>query len=454
MANVTLPYKYIPRIYQKPLFNCLSEGYLRGLAIWHRRAGKDKTMINIAAKEMFKRVGAYYYFFPTYAQGKKILWDGIDRGGMRFLDHIPPPVRDGRPNSTEMKLRTKNGSLFQVVGSDSIDSIVGTNPIGCIFSEFALQDPRGYDFVRPILRENGGWALFNYTPRGYNHGHQLYEMALSNPDWFCEKLTINDTVREDGAPIITLDDIKAERAEGMSEELIQQEYYCSFAASIPGAYFADEMRDARDQGRICNIPPDPMLEVNSYWDIGISTTDSMTVWLEQTSGREIRTIAYYDAYSEPFLHFVKWLKDFKKSYKIDYGRHVLPHDGASKNPQTGKSSQEYLQELVNEHIGGMVAVARRPNRKQDGIEAIRQIIPKCYFDKKRCSDGINSLKQYHKEWDFKKKMFRHVHDWASHGTDGFQTLALSHKYKTSDEIWRPDRRKRKGIPTVSRRRYA
>ena len=403
---------------------------------------------------MFKRVGSYYYFFPTYSQGRKILWDGIDRDGMPFLNHFPKEIRDGKPNSTEMKLKTINGSLFQVVGSDNINTIVGTNPVGCVFSEFALQDPRGYDFVRPILRENKGWALFNFTPRGYNHGYRLYQMALENDDWFCERLTVSDTKRPDGGPVITPEDIEAERAEGMSEELIQQEYYCSFAASIPGAYFANEMRAARDNGRICGVPVDPNLEVNTYWDIGISTTDSMTMWLEQTTGREIRLVAYHSAYSEPFRYFVGWLRDFQRKNRVIYGNHVLPHDGASKSPQTGESAQDYLQALVNEHIGGSVKVAKRPNIKQDGIEAIRQILPKCYFDSKNCNDGIDCLTQYHKEWDTKKEVFRHVHDWSSHGVDGFQTLALSHKFKTSDVIWRPDRSRKKSVSVIRRRKIA
>jgi phage terminase large subunit len=402
-------------------------------------------------KEMFKRVGIYYYFLPTYTQGKKIIWDGIDRDGMPFLDHFPEEIRDGKPNSTEMKLKVKSGSLFQVVGSDNIDGIVGTNPVGCIFSEFALEDPKGYDLVRPILRENGGWALINSTPRGYNHFYDLFKMAMGNKDWFCEKLTVNDTRRPDGSPVISAADIQADRDEGMSEELILQEYFCSFSASIPGAYYAAEMRAAKDQGRIGNVPVDSVLEVSTYWDIGID--DSMTMWLVQTAIREIRVVAYHEETGNPFSYFINWLKDWKKKYRISYGDHVLPHDGAARNPQTGISSKKFLQNLVDEHIGGAVKVADRPNNKfVDGIEAVRRLIPKCYFDEKNCTQktksgnivGIESLKQFRKEWDHKKKVYRHVHDFSSHGNDGFQTLALAHSFKTDDVVWRPDRKKRYG----------
>lgn len=436
--KVTIPYNFEPRVYQRNLYNCIANGYKRGVAIWHRRAGKDKTLINILAKEACKRVGSYYYFFPTYAQGRKILWDGMDRDGFPFLGHIPPEIRAGKPNSTEMKQKLVNGSLIQVVGSDNIDTIVGTNPVGCVFSEYALQDPNGYDFVRPILRENGGWALFNFTPRGYNHGHDLYDMALTNPDWFCELLTVLDTKKPDDTPVISLEDIEAERADGMAEDLIQQEYFCSFEASIPGAYFADEMRIAKQTGKVCDVPVDPNLDVFSWWDIGID--DSMTVWLSQDSGPSIYMIAYYEKSGEPFAHFVNWLKDFRDQYKVRFEKHTLPHDGENRNPQTGKSSVDFLRQLLDERgLSGAVGCAPKPPQKADGIEASRQIIPKCLFDKTRCKDGINALTQFRKDWNQKKQLYVHVHDWASHGADGFQTMALGHRFRSLTVPFRPKR---------------
>jgi len=177
---------------------------------------------------MFQRVGSYYYFFPTFAQGRKILWDGTNKEGMRFIDHFPKELIAGEINNTEMKIRTINGSLFQIVGTDNYNSVVGTNPIGCVFSEYALQDPDAWDLFRPILMENGGWAIFIYTPRGQNHGKRLYEMAKDDPNWFAQLLTIDDTVRDDGSPIITRAAIEDERKQGMSDDLIEQEFFCSF----------------------------------------------------------------------------------------------------------------------------------------------------------------------------------------------------------------------------------
>lgn len=232
MPEITIPFNYEPRPYQVPLFDSIANGFKRAVAVWHRRAGKDKTLLNLIVKEAFKRCGVYYYFFPTYNQGRKVLWDGIDRNGFRYLDHIPEQLREGNPNATEMKIRLVNGSLIQIIGTDNIDAIMGTNPVGCVFSEYSLQNPMAWDLIRPILAENGGWAVFNYTPRGRNHGFILYEMAKNNPEWFCQLMTIDDT----GA--VTAAMVQAEREAGMSEEMIQQEFFCSFEAALSSCFFS------------------------------------------------------------------------------------------------------------------------------------------------------------------------------------------------------------------------
>jgi hypothetical protein len=228
--DVILPINFIPRSYQEPLFDCIANGYTRAVAVWHRRAGKDKTLLNLIVKEAHKRTGVYYYFFPTYNQGRKVLWDGIDRNGFKYMDHVPELIRENT-NQNEMKVRLKCGSMIQIIGTDNIDAIMGTNPVGCVFSEYSLQSPEAWDLIRPILAENGGWAVFNYTPRGRNHGYVLYEMAKNNPEWFCELMTVDDT------GVVPPAMIQAEREAGMSEEMIKQEFYCSFEASLSACFF-------------------------------------------------------------------------------------------------------------------------------------------------------------------------------------------------------------------------
>ena len=205
----------------------MDSGIRRALLVWHRRSGKTKTLLNLTVKKAFERVGAYYHAFPEYGQGRKIIWDGIDKEGNNLLEtHIPPSIRRST-NKTEMKIELISGSIYQVIGADNYDSLVGPNPVGIIFDEWAVSDryPSAWNYFRPILVENEGWAVFPYTPRLRNHGWSLYQMALKNPLWFCQLLTVDHT------RAISHPDIQAERESGMSEDMIQQEFYCSFLAS-------------------------------------------------------------------------------------------------------------------------------------------------------------------------------------------------------------------------------
>ena len=226
MADITIPYNYQPRFYQLPFFEAMDNGKKRSCLVWHRRSGKTVTLLNFACKKAFERVGVYYHCFPEYNQARKIVWDGITKDGKPFLDHIPKELRASK-NSTELKVELINVSIYQLVGADNFDRLVGPNPVGLIMDEWAVSDkyPMAWDYFRPILAENQGWAVFNFTPRGRNHGFDLYSMALRNPEWFCQLLTADDT------QAINKRDIEAERGAGMSEDMIQQEFYCTFLAS-------------------------------------------------------------------------------------------------------------------------------------------------------------------------------------------------------------------------------
>lgn len=213
--------RFKPREYQLPVADALeNKNYKRILFISPRRSGKDIVAWNLMIRAALRRTAVYFYIFPTYNQGRKVIWDSITISGMKFLDFIPPQLIEST-NSQEMKVRLKNGSIIQLVGSDNVDSLVGSNPYGLVFSEYALQDPRAYQFLRPILLANDGWALFVSTPRGKNHMWELYNIAKESPDWFCYKIGLDETNH------IPLQEIEKERAEGLiSEDLIQQEYYC------------------------------------------------------------------------------------------------------------------------------------------------------------------------------------------------------------------------------------
>ena len=405
--EISLPFNYQPRHYQLPLLQAIDSGYDRAVVIWHRRAGKDKTLVNLVAKKMMERVGSYYYLFPTYAQGKKILWTGADKEGFKFLNHFPKQLVK-RIDNTEMLIELVNGSIFQIIGTDKIDSIVGTNPIGCVFSEYALQNPKAWDFIRPILRENGGWAIFNYTPRGKNHGYDLYEMALKNPKWFVQKLTVDDT------GVISQEAIQEERDSGMSEEMIQQEYYCSFTAAIMGAYYWKEYDEAEKKGRFTNVPYDSAALVHTVWDLGIR--DSMAIGFYQGVGLERRKIDYVELTGKGLPEAIKYVKE--KPYT--YGKHFAPHDIQVRELGTGKSRLEVAKELgISFEIIPNISV-------QDGIDAGRRFFKKLWVDKENCKDWLKLIPQYTKEYDEDKKIFKDkpLHDWTSHGADEFRYAAL------------------------------
>jgi phage terminase large subunit len=411
-TKLRIPYHYEPRPYQLPLFQAMDSGYTRAVCIWHRRAGKDKSLFNLLVKKAVERVGVYYYFFPTYNQGRKILWEGIDKDGFKFLDHIPKQLIKSA-DKQQMMIELTTGSVIRVIGTDNIDTVVGTNPVGCVFSEYSLQDPRAWDFVRPILAENGGWAIFNYTPRGKNHGYSLYEMARRSEKWFTNKLTVDDTHAIDQD---VLDNERSEMYQRTGNDaLFLQEYYVSFDAPVEGAYYGHQMLQAEEDQRITGVPYDISTEVMTAWDLGIG--DSTAIWFYQVVGREVHIIDYYENSGEGLPHYISVLK--QKGYI--YGRHYAPHDIQVRELSSGKTRREVARGLgITFDIAPNVAI-------EDGIEAARTLLPRCWFDSTKTSRGLDALRSYHKEFDDKLGTWKNqaLHDWASHGADAFRYLALS-----------------------------
>ena len=405
--------------HQKPLWNYFDEGGKRGVCVWHRRAGKDSTALNYTATEAIDNVGVYWHMLPTQKQARKVVWDGIDRQGRRMIDQVFPPAIRKAKREQEMQIELKSGSIWQLCGSDNYDALVGANPKGVIFSEWSLCNPKAWDFIRPILAENGGWALFIYTSRGKNHGYSMAQMAKKNPTWHYSCLTVDDTKRDDGSPVITQEAIQEDRDSGMSEDMIQQEYYCSFDVAIPGAYYSKEITAARADNRICFVPIDPMLEVHTFWDLGIS--DMMVIWFAQVVGNEIRLINYYENNNEGMAHYIKYLDTFKATHNIRYGEHWAPHDIEVRELMSGKSRRDTAREM------GIAFRVVKQHSIADGIEATRRLFNRLWIDETRCEHGVNCVASYHREYDDKKEVYKDhpVHDWASHGADGLRQLAMA-----------------------------
>jgi phage terminase large subunit len=428
MATIQIPYRYEPRAYQMPLLAAMDQGCKRAVQVWHRRAGKEKTDFGgIMPKKMLERVGSYFYVFPTFVQGRKVLWDGADKDGFRFIDHFPQAILYGKPNDTEMKIRLKKpgtnepGSLLQVIGSDNFNATMGTNPIGIVFSEYSLQDPICWSYYRPILAENGGWALFNFTPRGENHAYGIYELAKADPfdavinptGWFTSLLTVKDTGVVSEA-VLEQERRETVRLEG-NDSVHQQEYYCSFTAPVQGAYYGEQLSQALRDGRIGHVPHEPRLSVDTWWDLGFN--DRMAIWLTQSVGQELRVIDYMEGSGQGLPFYIGKLKE--KPYV--YGRHVAPHDIEVHELGNGKTRRETARAL------GVDFEVAPKLPKPDQIDAGRALFAKCWFDKEKTKDGVNALKNYRKQYDEKRKTYLNTpyHDWASNGADAFATLAVS-----------------------------
>jgi hypothetical protein len=365
---------------------------------------------------MCDRVGTYFYLFPTYTQAKKAIWDGRDREGFPFIGHFPRELIAAK-HEQELKITLQNGSIFQLVGSDNIDAIMSTNPIGVVFAEYSLQDPRAWDYVRPILRENGGWAVFDFTPRGKNHAYQLLQMARGNPDWFVSVLTVNDT------HALTEADIDAERREGVDEDLIQQEYYCSFEGVQQGSYYGKQLAQAEKEGRIDTVPAEPGVGVETWWDIGVG--DSNAIWFTQSIGREVLVIDYLEASGEGIGYYAKELQ----ARPYVYLSHNGPHDLSVREWGSVSEDGRPITRLAAAQAQGIDFRVVPQVSLESGIDTARSFLARCRFDRVKCQRGLDALTSYHKEYDDKMKQFRSYpcHDWASNGADAFRYLAVGHR---------------------------
>ncbi len=418
----TLPDGFIPRThYQSAPWNaCMRPDFKRGMLIWPRRNGKDLFCWNLVVAKAMQRIGTYYYIAPYYNQARQIIWEGVDGGdiekgipGRRFLDYVPDwlvgKLRNKGREKQEMRQKLPNGSRIKLLGSDKIDSIVGTNPIGIVFTEFSLHKRGAWDYLRPVLAENGGWALMNGTPRGTaNEFFELYDMA-NDPlsAWYLQHLSRDDT----GYP--SMEAIEEDRQSGMPEALIQQEYYTSFLSGNVGTYYSVEMEMLRAEKRFTQIPWDPRLPVFTFWDLG--KKDACAIWFCQVKGHQIRLIDYHEAVEKSLIEHIKIV--LQKPYS--YGDHFAPHD-IEVEEMSNKVSRW---DTASEHGIDFVVVPKLS--VQDGIEAVRQVLPRCYFDDK-CDRGVKALKHYHKDYNAKSETYSDgpAKSWANHGSDAFRYFAV------------------------------
>jgi len=416
-----------PRPYQADLFKAFFvENKKRVIRVAHRRAGKDTECWNLMWLAAMMRPGLYLYLLPTIGQARSVIWEGRGKDGTKLIDRVPKKLIAGTPNETRMTIRLINGSMIHVTGGDNYEAVLGSNPLGVVLSEYQNMAPFAWDlFLRAVLAENGGWALFNGTPRGHSHLYDLLETNKNNPEWFTTIKTVDDTTYEDGTPIITPEDIEEERRAGMPEELIQQEFYCSFEAGIKGAYYFEQMGEMKEQGRLKLFPIDREAKVHTGWDIGVR--DPSSVWLMQNVKGVWRMIYYIEEQDQGLEYYIHELRDVQKKLGFrNYGRHFAPHDIAVREWGSGKSRLSIARELgidftpVN-NIGGQQI------RIIEGISVVRHNMPKMEIHSEHCRRGVAALQEYHATYSKTKKDYTGPnHNWASHASSAMATLCVGY----------------------------
>ena len=376
----------------------------------HRRCGKTVLCINdliYRALMEDKQDGRYAYVAPYMSQAKTIAFD--------YLLKYSRPVMT-KSNQAELWVELMNGARIRLFGADNPDTLRGLYLDGVVLDEYADMKPSIFGAViRPLLADRKGWATFIGTPKGHNAFWEVYNNATQDKSWYVKVLRASQTGLLEQSE---LDDA----AKTMTQDQYLQEFECDFESAILGAYFGKEMRALTDGGRIREIEYDPLFPVHTAWDLGYS--DDTAIWFFQVVHGEIRCLDYHSSNGQPVAFYAGVIQSREKERGYVYGTHWLPHDARAKTLSSNRSVIEQLGDKIP-----LKSIKIAPNLKlQDGIQASRLALTRTWFDHK-CTDGIECLRQYQREYDEDKKVFRDKprHDWTSHGADAFRYLALTWK---------------------------
>jgi hypothetical protein len=395
---IEIPYK--PREHQLKVHELL-EGKRFAVVVAHRRFGKTVAALNHLIREAVlneKETPRYAYIAPTYGQAKRVAWD--------YLVKYTTPL-GGTNNISELRVDFW-GRRIQLYGSDNPDSLRGQYFDGVIIDEVGDQNPKIWtDIVRPALTDRKGWCLFIGTPKGHNHFKELRDRAEKEDGWGLLEFKASET------GVVDETELKAAKNE-MGEDKYRQEFECSFDAAVEGSYYGQMLNELEEKKHMQEIPREELSRTFTAWDLGMG--DSTSIWVAQLVGSEVRLLDYYENHGVGLDHYVKWIKD------NDYlkAEHILPHDVRVRELGTGKSRMEMLEES-----GLEVKIAPRMGL-DDGIQAVRRLLPRCWFNVPQVQTGLNCLRNYRRDYDEKRKIFyeRPLHDWSSHGSDSFRYLAL------------------------------
>ncbi|MDQ3171727.1 MAG: hypothetical protein M3Q55_16455 [Acidobacteriota bacterium] len=396
---------YAPRQLQRVVHQAM-EQYRFGAMVCHRRFGKTVLAVNQLIKGALtcRRVRPRFaYIGPTYRQAKATAWD--------YLKFYSRPIPGVTFNESELRADYPNGGQVRIYGGDSPDSLRGLYLDGVVPDEYGLHQSDLFSTVlRPALSDREGWALFLGTPNGKNQFYDIIQFAKAQPDWFHASYKASETGIIPHAELVAAKSV-------MTDDEYQQEYECSFEAAVQGAIYAKELEAARSEGRIGQVPHEPVLPVETYWDLGMN----MAIWFVQTlKTGEVRVIDYYESGGQSSL---PECAQVLQSKPYTYGRHVAPHDIAVKELASGRSRLEAARGLgINFDIAPKLSI-------EDGIHAAKLLFGRCWFHAEKCKAGLEALQHYRRERNTRLDEFKEtpVHDWSSHGADAFRYLAVSHR---------------------------
>lgn len=345
--------------------------------------------------------------------------------GQRFISLVPQiMVKD--KNESQMKIELVNGSIIQLVGSDQYDRLVGTNPKGIVFSEYSITHPMAWQILRPILAANGGWAIFNGTPRGKNHFFDMLQQAKADPTWFWSV----DTAATTG--VLSTETLNKERSE-MDIDIFNQEYFCSFDAAAKGAYYSEQIMSLREQKRLSRVPYDPKLKVYTASDPGDAV---YSIVFFQIHGKEVRIIDAEEFYSPS----VEGIFTAITARPYDYAKHFVPFDATVKQLATGKSIMRQLQDL------GLKDVQDLPQQKSkmDGIKLVQSAFASMWIDESLELKVLEPLSNYAPKYSDISHTYSKEpdHNWASHMSDAVRYMVIALQLITSSFI----KRERKAKP--------
>ena len=410
MKTIEIPYE--PRAWTEELHESDKRWKV---IVAHRRSGKTIASLNHLQRDALTiPKSRWAYISPTYKQSKNIAWDALKE----YARAIPGV----KFNEAELRCDYPNGSRITLYGADNPDALRGIGLWGVIFDEYSQQPSNIFsEIIRPALADHNGYAIWIGTPKGKNDFWRLYDLAQREKGWLAIHLTVDDT------KILSKAELEDAR-KVMDEDEYDQEFYCSFEASIKGAYYAEQLRKARDENRIGNIPHDPAMRVKTWWDLGMG--DAMVILFFQHIGKEWRLIDSYSNVGAGFEHYAQVLSERAKDEGYIYDGHYAPHDINVRELGTGESRIEVARKLgINFQIVPKLGV-------DEGINAVRRRFKELWIDEKKNELLLDALALYHKQWDDARGMFKlkPLHDWTSDFADALRYWAVSVVEKEGSQV--------------------